>query len=82
MIIESQSYFERSERVKRFTQDFLMCHRTVGFPNFAEYELKGDRTTLCGLHFAVVSDKLDLLSNFERRLDKENDNFNCLNKSV
>ena len=32
---------------------------------------KGDRTTLCGLHFAVVSVKLDLSSN-ERRLDKEN----------
>ena len=32
---------------------------------------KGDRTTLCGLHFAVVSDKLDL-SSTERRLDKEN----------
>ena len=44
---------------------------------------KGDRTTLslCGLHFAVVSDKLGL-SSTERKLDKEKYNFCCINKSV
>ena len=56
LIAESQSHFERSKRVKGFTQEFLKCHRVIGALNFAES--KGDRTTLCGLHFAVVSDKL------------------------
>ena len=44
---------------------------------------KGDRSrmTLCDLHFAFVSGKLDL-SSTERRLGKEKDNFYCINKSV
>ena len=33
---------------------------------------KGDRMTLCGLHSAVISVKMDL-SLIERRLDKEKD---------
>ena len=43
--------------------------------------VKGKRMTLCSLHFAVVSDKLDF-SSTERKLDKENYNFYCINKSV
>ena len=42
---------------------------------------KGDRTTLGGLHFAVVSDKL-VLPLTERRLDKEKYTFYYVNKSV
>ena len=38
---------------------------------------KGDRTTLCCLLFAVVSDKLDL-SSTEGRLDKEKYSFNIV----
>ena len=38
LIIKSQSYFERSERVKRFMQEFLKCHRAVGAPNCGECE--------------------------------------------
>ena len=38
LITESRIYFERSERVKRFAQEFLKCHRAVGAPNFAECE--------------------------------------------
>ena len=37
--------------------------------------------TLCVLHFAVVSDTLDL-SSTEWRLNKEKDNFSCVNKSM
>ena len=40
-----------------------------------------DRMTLCGLHFAVLSDKLDL-SSTERRLDREKYSFYCANKSL
>ena len=40
---------------------------------------KGDRTTLCSLHFAIVSNKLDL-SSTERRLQGKY-NF-CVDKSV
>ena len=36
LITESQSHFERSERVKRFTQDFLKSNGAVGARNFAE----------------------------------------------
>ena len=40
----------------------------------------GDKTTHCGLHFAVVSDKLDL-SSTERRLDAENIIFSVLDSN-
>ena len=42
--------------------------------NFVECEEPGDKTTLCGLHFAVVSGQLDL-SSTERTLDKEKVTF-------
>ena len=76
LITESQSHFEWSERVKRFTQDFLKCHRAVGAPSFAECE--GQKND--SLRSAAVSDKLDLSA--ERKPDKEKYSFYCINKSV
>ena len=49
LITESQSYFERSERVKRFIVVTAPSAPGVGSPNFVE------RERLCGLHFAVLS---------------------------
>ena len=65
--------------MKRFMQDCLKCHHA--FSTQTLLSAKGDRMSLCGLHFAIVSDKLDL-SSTERRLEKEKDNFHCVNKSV
>ena len=70
LITESQSYFERSERVKRFIVVTVPLAPGVGSPNFAEREL------LCGLDFAVLSHIKELdLSSTERRIQREKNNF-------
>ena len=50
-------------------------------PRTLQPSAKGDKTTLYGVHFAVVSVKLDL-SSTESWLDKEKDNFYFVNTSV
>ena len=71
LITESQSYFERSERVKRFIVVTAPSAPGVGSPNFAE------RERLCGLHFAVLSHIKELdLSSTERRIQREKIIFN------
>ena len=70
LITESQSYFERGERVKRFIVVTTPSAPGVGSSNFAEREL------LCGLHFAVLSHIKELdLSSIERRIQREKNNF-------
>ena len=66
LITESQSYFERSERVKRFIVVTVPLAPGVGSPNFAEREL------LCGPHLAELSRNKELdLSSTERKLQRE-----------
>ena len=78
LITESQSYFERSERVKRFIVVTAPSAPGVGSPNRLQ-----SGNNLCGLHFAVLSHikKLDL-SSTERRLQREKNNFYYVNKSA
>ena len=64
MITESQSHFERSERVKTFIEVSPRRWR----PKLCRAQRIIQRTRR-GMHFAVVADKMDL-SLTKRRLEK------------